>query len=78
MYKLILVSLILLFIGFNPWESIVFAQASKKLKSNMIDQGEFNPALKGIAVLKSKLLLKTQTSLTHHQFLFQTMAKFLS
>ena len=51
MYKLIL-SLILLFIGFNPWESIVFAQASKKLKSNMIDQGESNPALKGIAVLE--------------------------
>jgi putative heme-binding domain-containing protein len=51
MYKLIL-SLILLFIGFNPWESIVFAQASKKLKSNMIDQGESDPALKGIAVLE--------------------------
>lgn len=52
MYKLIHVSLILLFIGLNPCESIVLAQASKKLKSNMIDQGEFNPALKGIAVLE--------------------------
>jgi putative heme-binding domain-containing protein len=52
MYKLIHVSLVLLFIGFNPCESIVLAQASKKLKSNMIDQGEFNPALKGIAVLE--------------------------
>ena len=53
-FTLALIALVILlpFPGFTLSESIAFGQTSKKLKSAMIDQGESNQALKGIAVLE--------------------------
>lgn len=56
MNKSIVISIVLIFpyifTGFCPLESNSFAQSTKKLKSILIDQGESNQALKGIAVLE--------------------------
>lgn len=50
--RLFALTLLLLYTEPNCYQSNAFAQSSKKLKPSLVDQGQANSALKGIATLE--------------------------